>query len=394
MYVDRDITGRVQTLARHFKVVVLTGARQTGKTTLLARVFPRHGHVTLDLPQDAASAEHTPDAFLAQHPSPLVVDEVQYAPGLFRHLKAVVDRSTAKGQFILTGSQRFALMKEVTESLAGRAGILHLYPFSSQELGAAFTERLDRDGLWALLARGFYPALWEDPELPAVEFHRSYVATWLERDLRQLLDVGSLRDFERFLRACAARTGQLLNKSELARDVGISVPTATQWLIALQASGLVLLLEPWFENPTKRLVKTPKLYLTDVGLACFLLGLDARALETWSGTGALWETFVLGELLKWREAHAPEASLWFLRTRDGLEVDFVVQRGGKAVLLDAKRAELPQERDAKALFAGRELLGRQAGALALVTPTRKSFPLDGRVKVVSGFRLPDWLAAQ
>lgn len=390
MYFPRAAAKRLQTLTRHFKVVVLTGARQTGKTTLLRELFPAYAYVTLDLPQDAASAEHTPDEFLARNPPPLVVDEVQYAPALFRHLKALVDRGSAKGRFVLTGSQRFSLMREVTESLAGRAGLLHLYPLSAEELGAAFTERLDRLGLSEVLARGFYPALWDDPELPTIEFHRSYVATWLERDLRQMLDVGSLRDFERFLRACAARTAQLLNRSELARDVGISVPTATHWLSVLQASGLVLLLEP-FENHTKRLVKTPKLYLTDVGLTCFLLGLDARSLETWAGTGALWETFVLGELLKWKEAHAPEAGLWFLRTRDGLEVDFLVQRGTRAVLLDAKRAALPQERDARALLAGRELLGRQAGPLALVTPTRKPYPLDARVSVVSGFELAQWL---
>lgn len=375
----------------HFKVVVLTGARQTGKTTLLHRLFPGRRTVTLDLPQDAALAEDSPDEFLRQHPPPLVVDEVQYAPKLFRHLKAVVDASKAKGQFVLTGSQRFVLMKEVSESLAGRAAVLELHALSCEELGETFRKVVSDGGLTAVLARGFYPALWEDPALPAVEFHRSYVATWLERDLRQMLNVGSLRDFERLLRACAARSAQLLNKSDLARDVGVSVSTTTQWLSVLEAAGLILILEPWFENVTKRLVKTPKLYFTDVGLLCFLLGLDARALGSFSARGALWETAVLGELLKWREAHHPEAKIWFYRDRDGVEADFVVEQGGRRLALDAKLAELPGRDEGRGLLVAAAKLGTTR--LALVTPTRKAvFPHAHRIQVVSGWRLPEWLA--
>lgn len=371
---------------------MLTGARQTGKTTLLRALFPGHGQVTLDLPQDAAAAEQTPSDFLGRHPAPLLVDEVQHAPELFRHLKAVVDRSSAKGQFILTGSQRFTLMRAVSESLAGRAAVAQLHPLSAAELGPALRERLAREGLAGVLARGFYPALWDDPALPEVEFHRSYVATWLERDLRQALNVGSLRDFERLLRACAARNGQLLNKAELARDVGVALSTVTQWLSVLEASGLLLLLEPFFDNHTKRLVKTPKLYLLDVGLACFLLGLDARAVAGWTGLGSLWETLVLGELVKWREAYHPEAQLWFYRDRDGLEVDFVVQQGGGLTLLDAKRAELPAAGEERGLLRARQLLGpARVRGLGLVTPVDRTFPRSSEVQVVSGWQLPQLL---
>lgn len=369
---------------------MLTGARQTGKTTLLHHLFPERRSVTLDLPQDAALAEDSPTEFLRRHPAPLLVDEVQYAPKLFRHLKVVVDASKARGQFVLTGSQRFVLRKEVSESLAGRAAVLELHPLSCEELGDTFFELVAKGGLVAALSRGFYPALWEDPELPSVEFHRSYLATWLERDLRQMLNVGSLRDFERLIRACAARSAQLLNKSELARDVGVSLSTTTQWLSVLEAAGLIVILEPWFENPTKRLVKTPKLYFTDVGLLAFLLGLDARALETFSGRGALWETAILGELIKWREAHHPEAKLWFYRDRDGVEADFVVDRGGRRFALDAKLGELPRRGDEHGLLTAAAKL--KATRLALVTPTKKpSFPHSARVEVVSGWRLPEWL---
>ncbi len=382
-------------MAAHFKVVVLTGARQTGKTTLLGELFPSYTQVSLDAPQDAALAENAPAEFLTRFARPLLVDEVQYAPKLFRHLKSVVDRSTAKGQVVLTGSQRFVLMKEVSESLAGRAVVLELHPLSCAELGSTLTDELEKRGLAGVLARGFYPALWEDLGVPSVDFHRSYVSTWLERDLRQMLNVGSLRDFDRFLRACAARSAQLLNKAELARDVGIAVSTAGHWLSVLEASGLIVILEPWFENRTKRLVKTPKLYFTDVGLLTFLLGLDARALATWPGLGAIWETFVLGELIKWREAHHPEAALSFYRDKDGLEADFLVQVGGGLTVLDAKLAELPDTSDARSVHAVAEKLGKSAKRRALVTPTRsKAFPLGAQAAVVSGWSLSEWLVGE
>lgn len=391
MRFPRSISARIRRLAGHFKVIVLTGARQTGKTTLLTELFPDHRAVTLDLPQDAALAEDSPDEFLRRNPPPLFVDEVQYAPKLFRHLKAAVDAAPERGAFVLTGSQRFVLMREVSESLAGRAAVLELHNLACEELGDVLWEALDRDALPGVLARGFFPALWDDPELPTTDFFRSYVATWLERDLRQMLNVGSLRDFERFLRACAARSAQLLNKSELARDVGVSVPTVTQWLSTLEAAGLVAILEPWFANPTKRLVKSPKLYLTDVGLLTFLLGLDARSLATWSGLGAIWETFVLGELMRWREAWHPEATIWFYRDRDGTEADFVVQQGGRLRVLDAKLAELPPADAAHGLdLAGSRMPGPQSRTL--VTPTRTlSFPHSPGVQVVSGWRVAEWL---
>lgn len=374
-------------------MIVLTGPRQVGKTTLLRAQFPDWRIISLDLPQDAAQAENAPSEFLARHPPPLLVDEVQYAPKLFRHLKSVVDSSPKKGQFILTGSQRFVLMKEVSESLAGRAAILQLHGLSCAELGEALTDALARERLAGVLSRGFFPALWAEPEMPANEFYRSYVATWLERDLRQMLNVGSLRDFERFLRACAVRSGQLLNKSELARDVGIAVSTAGDWLSVLEAAGLIVLLEPYFENRTKRLIKTPKLYFTDVGLLSFLVGLDARALESWNGLGAIWETFVLGELLKWRDSSKPEATLWFYRDKDGLEVDFIVDSGGRLTLFDAKLQELAEAADARSVRAGRHVLGTRVDRLAVVTPTRSSYPLEG-FSVVSGWSIADWLAQE
>ena len=269
MWIDRQIEPLLAQRAATRPVVVLTGARQTGKTSLMRRLFPGHAFVTLDLPSEAEQAERDPGAFLARHPPPVIIDEVQYAPGLFRHLKAAVDRERGRrGAFLLTGSQPLGLMKSVSDSLAGRAAVVALEPLSFAEAKAA-RPRLAAD---EFVVRGGYPELYENLEIDADGFYRSYVATYLERDLRQVLQVANLRNFERFLRAAALRSAQLLNRADLARDAGVSGSTAGAWLSALEASHQIMLLEPRFANRTKTLVKRPKLYVRDSGLAAFLCG--------------------------------------------------------------------------------------------------------------------------
>jgi len=354
-------------------VVVLTGARQTGKTSTLLRLFPNHGFVSLDLPTEAEQAEKEPRNFLRRHPSPMIVDEVQYAPGLLRHLKVTVDASrTRNGQFLLTGSQKFTLMKSVSESLAGRADIVELETLSWAEIQAA----LPQTGLEAAIVRGGFPELHANPDIDHVAFYNSYLATYLERDVRSLANVGNLRDFERFLRACALRSANLLNKADLARDVGIAPSTANHWLSTLEASGQVVLLEPWFSNRTKSIVKSPKLYLADTGLLCALLNIRSEdALPQSLAAGAIWETFVFAQL-RGRERRAGRAgSLFFWRDRTR-EVDFVVDVGGQLELFEAKWTELPSESDAVNLDFVRKVVGKArvvSGAVVCRTPN--SFPL-------------------
>ncbi|MBX7117046.1 MAG: ATP-binding protein [Myxococcaceae bacterium] len=316
------------------------GARQTGKSSLLKRLFPNHRVVSLDLRLTAQQAEESPESFLKENPPPLIIDEVQYAPGLFRHLKMAIDRNRSEnGQFILTGSQKFAFMKEVSDSLAGRAAILELPGLSAQEIINGIGRTPD---LSELLARGGFPAMWADEKIPIQDFYQSYVSTYLERDLRQLLDVGNLRDFERCLRAYATRAGQLLNKSDVARDVGISPTTSGHWLSALQASNQITLLEPFFGNVGKRLTKSPKLFLNDVGMLCFFLGLTQAALSQSALVGAVWENFVHRELSIHLHNRHPERSLWFYRDQQNREVDFIVQGPFDHLrLIDAKWAEIP-----------------------------------------------------
>jgi len=354
VWINRDLERRVRRSARTRPVLVLTGARQTGKTAILRRLFPGHRFVSLDLPTEAEQADKDPAAFLARHPLPVIIDEVQYAPSLFRHIKAVVDADRGRnGRFLLTGSQKFTLMKGVAESLAGRADIMELETLSFGEIRAA------RPGttVEAAILRGGFPELHANTDIDTTAFYHSYLATYLERDVRSLTNVGSLRDFERFLRACALRSANLLNKADLARDIGISPSTASQWLSVLEASGQIVLLEPWFSNRTKSIVKSPKLYVSDTGLLCALLNLrTVRDLRQSPSVGAIWETFVCAQL-RHRERHAGRSGrvyFWRDRTR---EVDFLVEAGGRVELFEAKWGEIPDVRDAVNLAFVRNILG-------------------------------------
>src|SRR5258708_8497027 len=285
MWIARSIEARLRRSARTRPVVVLTGARQTGKTSTLRRLFPNHCFVSLDLPTEAEQAEKEPGSFLQRHPAPVIIDEVQYAPGLFRQMKTGVDANGERnGQVLLTGSQKFTLMKSVSDSLAGRVDVIELETLSFAEIRAA----LPQTRVESAVLRGGFPELYANPDIDLVAYYNSYLATYLERDVRSLANVGSLRDFERFVRACAIRSANLLNKADLARDVGISPSTADHWLSTLEASVQVLLLEPWFSNRTKSIVKSPKLYLADTGLLCALLNIRSEdALHQSPAAGAI-----------------------------------------------------------------------------------------------------------
>jgi len=355
MWITRHVEDRLRRSVRTRPVVVLTGARQTGKTSTLVRLFPDYEVVSLDLPTEAEQAEKEPEAFLRRHPAPLIIDEVQYAPGLFRYMKAAVDaRRSKNGQFLLTGSQKFTLMKGVSESLAGRADVLDLETLSLSEIRDA----IPKSRLETAIVRGGFPELWANRDIDAANFYNSYLATYLERDVRSLANVGSLRDFERFLRACALRSANLLNKADLARDVGISPSTANQWLSVLEASGQIVLLEPWFSNRTKSIIKSPKLYLADTGLLCALLNIRSEdALLQSPASGTVWETFVFAQLRSRERREGRVGSLFFWRDRTR-EVDFVAESAGRVELFEAKWTELPSEYDSVNLQFVRNVMGK------------------------------------
>jgi predicted AAA+ superfamily ATPase len=361
MWIERRMSDQVLSAARQFPALVVTGGRQTGKTTLLRHLFPAASFAALDLPSAAAQAEERSEEFLRSFKEPVILDEVQYAPGLFRYLKVAIDeKRTQRGRFLMTGSQKFSLMHALSESLAGRCAVLELDTLASVEIVSAFAAEplLAEEIVW----RGGFPELWRDREIEPRLFYSSYTATYLERDVRLALRVGSLRDFERFLRACALRSGQLLNLTELARDVGIAATTAREWLSVLEASSQVVLLEPYFSNPTRRLIKTPKLYFRDTGLLCFLLGLESpAALAASPLAGPVWEAFVLGQILRARAAGGSAGQVFFWRDTHGTEVDFLIEQSGRARLIEAKWAEaVVDPRALRSLLAVRDALGEQA----------------------------------
>ncbi len=400
-YRPRTIEDACLRASRQFPVLLLTGPRQVGKTTILRHLAgPERTYVTLDDLALRDLARRDPVLFLQRFPAPLLLDEIQYAPELLPYLKMRADEAQQPGMFWLTGSQQFQLMRGVSETLAGRVAVVNLLGFSAREADgrehrlppflptpevlaerAGTAAQLEAPEVFSRLWRGQYPALWtgavDDVEL----FYRSYVQTYLERDVRDLLNVGDLGTFRRFLQAAAARTAQLLNYSDLARDTGVSVNTAKQWLSVLQASGQVHLLPPYHANVTRRLVKSPKLYFLDTGLAAYLT--EWRTPETLGAgamSGAVFETAVVAEILKswWHQGR--EAPAYFYRDSDGREADLVLVSDGRMYPVEVKQAGLVTARDLP--LAPLRSLPLELGPGAVVCLAPRQLPLSREVEAV------------
>ncbi len=324
--IRRDAEEKIRTLARGFPAVSVVGPRQSGKTTLVRSVFPQLPYVLLEDPDTRAFAEEDPRSFLAQYETTgAVFDEVQRVPELFSYLQGVLDRHTKPGQFILTGSQNFLMMEGISQSLAGRVGIVKLLPLSMRELAHAAieTERYED-----LLYAGLFPRLYRSAIHPA-DFYSSYIQTYLERDLRLLKQVQNLSTFQTFLKMCAYRSGQVVNYSSLANDCGITHNTAKEWLSLLETSLLIVLIRPHHKNFNKRLVKMPKLYFTDPGLAAHLAGIQsADDLIYHPLKGGLFESLILTEFLKFRFNRGKESNLYFWRDKLGHEIDCIIEYQG------------------------------------------------------------------
>jgi uncharacterized protein len=331
--IDRRAAQTLRRLSRGFPVVAITGPRQSGKTTLARAVFPQKPYVSLESPDVRAFAQSDPRGFLANYPDGAILDEVQHCPELFSYLQEQVDRERRMGQFVLTGSQQFGLRSRITQSLAGRVGLVQLLPFSAGELADAGRLPAELD---TVLYTGAWPPLY-DRDLRPADWYPAYVATYLERDLHQLIHVRDLSAFQRFLRLCAGRTGQLLNLSAIAIECGITHNTAKAWVAVLESSYIVHLLRPHHRNFAKRLVKAPKLYFCDTGLACWLLGIqEPGQLALHPHRGALFENWVVAELLKGRLNRGLASNLHFWRDGAGNEVDVLIDHGQRLQPVEVK----------------------------------------------------------
>lgn len=318
--IPRDAAKALIRLAQGFPVVAITGPRQSGKTTLAKAIFQDKPYITLENPDEREFAQNDPKRFLARFQNGAILDEVQRHPPLLSWLQDLVDERGIMGDFILTGSAQFSQIEGITQSLAGRVGHVELLPLSANELIAA--DKLP-GSLSAMLFQGSYPALYDRPITPQ-DWFSNYIATYVERDVRQLITLRDLRQFQTFVKMCAARTGQLINLTSLGADCGISAVTAKQWMTVLETSYIITLLRPHHHNFGKRLVKTPKLYFLDTGMAAWLMGIrDAETLETHASRGALFETWVVSELYKQRLNAGQPPDLYFWRDSSGNEIDLI-----------------------------------------------------------------------
>ena len=322
--ITRQATATLLELAKGYPVLAITGPRQAGKTTLAQSTFPDKRYVSLEDPDTRAFAQDDPRGFLARLPDGAILDEVQRCLPLFSYLQTRVDANRRMAEFVLTGSQQFGLLSTIMQTLAGRVGLVQLLPFSLQELGSG---PLTVPSLDELLWRGLYPPI-HDRQLAPERWFANYVMTYVERDVRQLIEVKNLSLFQRFLKMCAARCGQLLNMTSLANDCGVTHKTIGAWLSVLEAGYVIFLLQPHHKNFGKRLVKTPKLYFHDTGLAAYLMGIqDAAHLSIHPARGALFENLVISEFLKQRFNQGLPSNLYFWRNNTGDEVDLLIEQG-------------------------------------------------------------------
>lgn len=398
MYLPRTLEGFAQSAAKSFPVLLITGARQVGKTTFLRHLSePERTYVSLDDSLLLELAKRDPALFFQRFRPPMLIDEIQYAPELLPYIKMEVDRVSQPGLFWLTGSQQFHLMKGVSESLAGRVAVLQLLGFSRLEeagRGASvlpflpdshiISDReengtLDLISLYDLIWRGSYPAVALNKEMDKDLFYSSYVQTYLQRDVRDLARVGDEMSFLRLLRVAAARTGQLINLTDFARDADIAVNTVKNWLSIMQASGVIYLLEPYSNNLSKRLIKTPKLYFLDTGLCSYLTGWSsAQTLEAGAMSGAILETWAISEILKSYLHNGRQPRFYYYRDKDKKEIDLLILQDGTLHPVEIKKTASPGTEDIRA-FAALQKLGQPIGPGGVICFATQSLPITESV---------------
>lgn len=338
MIVTRNLEPKLRQAAGRWPILTITGPRQSGKTTLAKTVFKDHAYVNLELPQSRSFARDNPRGFLEQFRAGVIIDEVQYVPELLSYIQVIVDGNPTRGRWILTGSQNFALLEQISQSLAGRTSLHQLHPLCWDEV-RQFAQ--PPENLEQALYTGGYPRIFAEYHNPT-EWHDEYFQTYLQRDVRTLSNIGNLEIFQQFIRLCAGRSGSLIKYSTLATDCGISRPTAREWISVLEASFILVRIFPFRGNPRKRLTKMPKLYFLDTGLMCYLLGIhEPEHIPLHPLRGQIFETWVVSEIMKRRFNLGVHDGLHFYRDHNGIEVDLVIPEVEKILLIEAKSTSTP-----------------------------------------------------
>lgn len=378
--VNRTMAEKVKQMATKMPVLSITGPRQSGKTTLAKTVFPKHNYVNLENPDVLDEAKADPRSFLSQHKHGLIIDEAQKMPELFSYIQTISDENGKAGEFILTGSQNFLLYEKITQSLAGRVFMANLLPFSIEELRKSKYWKSD---LNHFMFQGFYPRIY-DKQIDATDFYPSYIQTYTERDIRQLVNVSNLYSFQKFMRLAAGRIGQLLNYSSIANELGVDLKTIKSWFGILETGFIAFFLQPHHNNFNKRLVKTPKLYFYDTGLACSLLGINSvEALETHWARGVLFENLVIADMTKNILHRGQKPHLYFWRDNTGNEVDVVEEKGSKTNIYEIKSSSTINNSFFKGLNYYKALAGKGVAGMNLVYG-------GNRNSVRNEFRIHSW----
>ncbi len=412
-FFERTITNKLNELSTNFPVVLVTGPRQVGKTTLLNDFIDSNNGkislVTLDNLKDRALAQENPELFLRTYEPPVVIDEFQYAPQLLPYIKIKIDKmryqslknnTNPNGQYYLTGSQIFQTMEQVGESLAGRVGILNLYNLSEREIEKVYenkfspkleelknkktTKKYQTIKLFDRILKGGYPELWRNPKLNRNDFFNEYIKTYIERDIRQLINLKDELKFIRFIQSVAARTGQVTNIDDISSDVGISNNTGNEWFSILVNTGLIILLQPYYNNNLSRIIKSSKLYMTDTGLACYLTGyMDATVLERSMYNGAIFETYVINEIVKsfTNQGLEPSKYLYYYRDKDKKEIDLLIEENKTIHPIEIKKSSTP-DKDAIKNFDILKTTGYEIGEGGIICMAEKLMPIDEKNNII------------